>query len=130
MVIRFKYGTVYMSIPNSLSFPPILPLWELEFVLQVCESVNKTTTTLLCSWTWDQRFIQAQWGDLGMVHMGSILMANGLQFPFLVIPKRRDWRSWCGDDRKGKSLWLRREDEKIDENYSSGGKNGFGGEGR
>lgn len=61
----------------------------------------------------DQRFIQAQWGDLGMVHMGSILMANGLQFPFLVIPKRRDWRSWCGDDRKGKSLWLRREDEKI-----------------
>jgi len=31
-----------------------------------------------------------KWGDLGMVHMGSILMANGLQFPFLVIAKRRD----------------------------------------
>ena len=38
LVLHFKYGNMYMLIPNSLTiFPPVPPRGHHKFILQACE---------------------------------------------------------------------------------------------
>ena len=46
LVIHFKHSSVYMSIPNSLSLPPILPLNNRKLALSVPEAVPASAVLL------------------------------------------------------------------------------------